>query len=130
MKVSKIAASNARRIFRLCQTHGRFDETKLLQAVRRLAEVKPRGYRGILVALKRLVRLELERRHAVIESAATLDEPTKLRIAANLGAKYGPDLSFEYRAVPALVAGLRIRVGSDVWDGTVKARLDRFVRAF
>lgn len=130
MKVSKVAAANARRICRICQTQGRLDEFKLRDAVARIAAAKPRGYRGILVALRRLVRLETQRRHAVIESAVPLDEPTKMRIAANLGIKYGADLSFEYRTTPDLVAGLRIRVGSDVWDGSVKARLDRLARAF
>jgi F-type H+-transporting ATPase subunit delta len=130
MKVSKVAVANARRIFRLCQTNGRLDETRLRTAVTRLAGEKPRGYRGILVALRRLVRLETQRRHAVIESAKPLDEPTKLRIAADLGARYGAGLTIEYRTIPELVAGLRVRVGSDVWDGSVKARLDRLAGAF
>ena len=130
MKVSKVATATARRIFRMCRTNGRFDEAKMRQAIGWLTASKPRNYRGILAALRRMVRLELDRRHAVVESATELDEATKLRVAANLGAKYGGDLTFTYRSVPDLVGGLRVRVGSDVWDGTVKGRLDRLASAF
>jgi F-type H+-transporting ATPase subunit delta len=130
MKVSKVAIATARRVFRMCWTNGRFDEAKLRSAMKWLTANKPRNYRGVLFALKRMVRLELDRRHAVIESAGDLDEQTKLRVAANLGSKYGGDLTFTYRSVPGLIGGLRVRVGSDVWDGTVKGRLDRLANAF
>lgn len=130
MKISKAANSTARRIFRMCQSEGRLDETKLGQAVRKVAASKPRGYRGVLHALKRLVRLELARRHVVVESAEALDEATRQRVAAGLAAQYGGDLTYEYKTNPELLGGLKVRVGSDVWDGTVKGRLDRLAEAF
>ena len=130
MKISKVANTAARRIFRLCQSGGRLDEAKLSTAVRRIAESKPRDYRGILTALKRLVRLELERRRVVIESAAELDQVSRDRVVSGLVAKYGNDLTFEYRVTPDLLGGLKIRVGNDVFDGSVKGRLDRLAQAF
>jgi F-type H+-transporting ATPase subunit delta len=130
MKVSKAATTTARRIFRMCLTAERLDETKLRTAVRRLAEHKPRNYRGVLYALKRLTRLELARRHVVVESAETLDEATRQRVTAGLTAKYGTDLTYEYRVTPELLGGLKVRVGSDVWDGSVQGRLDRLAQAF
>jgi F-type H+-transporting ATPase subunit delta len=130
MKISKVANTAARRIFRLCQSGGRLDEAKLSTAVRRIAESQPRDYRGILTALKRLVRLEMERRRVVIESAAELDQPSRDRVVSGLVAKYGNDLTFEYRVTPDLLGGLKIRVGNDVFDGSVKGRLDRLAQAF
>jgi F-type H+-transporting ATPase subunit delta len=130
MKISKVANTAARRIFRLCQSGGRLDEAKLSTAVRRIAERKPRDYRGILTALKRLVRLEMERRRVVIESAADLDQVSRDRVVSGLVAKYGNDLTFEYRVTPDLLGGLKIRVGNDVFDGSVKGRLDRLAQAF
>lgn len=130
MKISKVANTAARRIFRLCQSGGRLDEAKLSTAVRRIAESKPRDYRGILSALKRLVRLELERRRVVVESAAELDQVSRDRVVSGLVAKYGNDLSFEYRVTPDLLGGLKIRVGNDVFDGSVQGRLDRLAQAF
>lgn len=130
MKVSKVAATTARRAFRLCLAGGRIDEGKLKLAVVKLASQKPRGYRAILFSLKRLVRLELARRHVVVESSETLDEATRSRVVAGLTRKYGADLTFEYRVAPEVIGGLRVRVGDDVWDGTIKGRLERLVRAF
>lgn len=130
MKISKVANTAARRIFWLCQSGGRLDEAKLSTAVRRIAESQPRDYRGILTALKRLVRLEMERRRVVIESAAELDQPSRDRVVSGLVAKYGNDLTFEYRVTPDLLGGLKIRVGNDVFDGSVKGRLDRLAQAF
>ncbi len=130
MKITKVANSAARRIFRLCQSGGRLDEAKLSTAVRRIAESKPRDFRGILSALKRLVRLELERRRVVVESATELDQASRDRVVSGLVEKYGSDLSFEYRVTPDLLGGLKIRVGNDVFDGSVKGRLDRLAQAF
>lgn len=130
MKISKVANAAARRIFRLCQTGGRFDEAKLSTAVKRIAERKPRDYRGILSALKRLVRLELERRHVVVESATELDEAKRNSIVSGLAVKYGTGLTFEFRTNPDLLGGLKIRVGNDVFDGSVQGRLDRLAQAF
>lgn len=130
MKISKTAAAAARRIFRLCQTGGRLDEAKLSTAVRRIVEAKPRDYRGILQSLKRLTRLDVERREVVIESATELDSASRDRVAAGLATKYGNDLSFSYKVTPELLGGLKVRVGNDVWDGSVQGRIDRLAQAF
>lgn len=130
MKISKVAAATARRLFRLCQTGGRLDETKLRTLIARLVESKPRDFHAILVALQRLTRLELERRKVTVESAVDLDEATRQRVVAGLANQYGPDLVVQYQINPALLGGLRIRVGNDVFDGSVQGRLDRLVNAF
>ncbi len=31
----------------------------------------------------------------------------------------------EFKSNPGLLGGMRVRVGSDVWDGSVKNRLER-----
>ena len=130
MKVSKVAASNARRVFTLCQTDGKMDEAKLSKAVKKIVALKPRDFRGILVSLKRLVRLELESSNVLIESATELDEATRQRVQSDLSTKHGAELNFEYRTTPELLGGLKVRIGNDVWDGSVKGRLDRLTEAF
>ncbi|MGE9270342.1 MAG: F0F1 ATP synthase subunit delta [Verrucomicrobiales bacterium] len=130
MKISKVANFTARRIFRMCQTNGRIDDEKLLKVIRKIGADKPRDYRAILTALKRLVRLEQERRHVVVESAIELDEASRERVATGLAGKYGSDLTYEYRVNPELLGGLKVRVGSDVFDGSVKGRLDRLAQVF
>jgi len=130
MKISKVAAATARRLFGLCQTGGRLDDAKLRTAVSRLVETKPRDYAAILGALQKLTRLELERRKVTVESAVALDEPTRQRVVSGLASQYGSDLVVDYQINPLLLGGLRIRIGNDVFDGSVKGRLDRLTAAF
>lgn len=130
MKISKVAAATARRLFGLCQVNGKLDEAKLGQVISTLVESKPRDYRSILIALQRLLRLESERRQVTVESAVELDAATRQRVAGGLAAQYGSDLVFNYQVTPSLLGGLRIRVGNDVFDGSVQGRLDRLANAF
>jgi F-type H+-transporting ATPase subunit delta len=130
MKISKTAAAAARRLFGLCQSGGRLDESKLRQVIAQLVESKVRDYRPILAALQRLIRIELDRRKVLIESAVEMDEPTRQRVVAGLTEKYGDDLEVRYEITHSLLGGLRIRVGDDVFDGSVQGRIDRFASAF
>ncbi len=130
MKISKTAAAAARRLFGLCQTNGRFDDAKLRNVVTKLIEAKPRDFQAILAAIQRLTRLEMERRQVTVESAVEMDLPTQQRVVAGLTHQYGPDLVVQYQVTPALLGGLRIRVGNDVFDGSVQGRLDRLAAAF
>ena len=130
MKISKTAAAAARRLFGLCQTAGRFDEAKLRAVIARLVDAKPRDFAAILAALQRLTRLELERREVTVESAVALDDASRQRVVTGLANQYGPDLVVQYKTTPALLGGLRIRVGNDVFDGSVQGRLARLANAF
>lgn len=130
MKVSKDAARDASRIFRLCSPEGKVDEAKLRSAIDKIATEKPRDYRGILHALKRLIRLDVESRRALIESAVDLDTASRVQIEKNLVEEYGDGLTFTYRTNASLLGGIRIRVGNDVLDGSVQSRLTRLAQAF
>ena len=130
MKISKTAAASARRLFGLCQTNGRFDESKLRTVIARLIESTPRDYKAILAAVQRLTRLEIERREVTVESAVALDDGTRQRVVAGLANQYGPNLVFQFQTTPELLGGLRIRVGNDVFDGSVQSRLTRLSNAF
>jgi F-type H+-transporting ATPase subunit delta len=79
----------------------------------------------VLQYYKRLLRLEIEKRHAKIESATQLAPQVASKIVERLKKKYGEDLSTEFVVDPTLLGGVRVRVGSDVWDGTLRNRLER-----
>jgi F-type H+-transporting ATPase subunit delta len=130
MKISKTAAAAARRLFGLCQTEDRLDEAKLRSVISRLVESQPRDFKAILTALQRLTRLDQERREVLIESAVELDEATRQRVISGLIHQYGPGLIAQYQVIPTLLGGLRIRVGDDVFDGSVQNRLERLAAAF
>jgi F-type H+-transporting ATPase subunit delta len=124
MKISREARRMARELFRLSLVDGRLDATRVSQISQRLTTEKPRSYLQILKELARLVRLELDRRHSIIESARPLDEATAAGIAKSLKLKFGDDITTEFRTSPDLLGGLRVKLGSDVWDGSISNRLN------
>jgi len=123
MKLSREARRQARELFALTIVDGRLDTTRLDTVFGGVAEKKPRSYLQILKELARLVRLEVADHHAVVESATPL-EPEKVReFEAGLKARFG-ELTTEFRRNPALIGGLRVQIGSNVWDGSIQARLE------
>ena len=125
MKVTKDARNLSRRLLRLSLTDGRLDEAKARSLVQTVLTEKPRHYLGALEAFSHLLRLEQAKRHATIESATELDAPTQASILASLRAKYGADINAEFQVDRDLIGGLRIQLGSNVWDGSVQSRLSR-----
>jgi F-type H+-transporting ATPase subunit delta len=130
MKISKQARREGKELFRSCLVNGVLDENRVRQAVRRVLEVKPRGYLGLLAHFERLVKLDLARRTAKVEGAVSLPEDLRARVEAGLVRIYGPGLQISFGQNPALLGGLRIQVGSDVYDGSVRARLAALNEAF
>src|SRR3954463_11186633 len=125
MKVNKEIRQLSRELIRASYTDGELDQGKIQSLVESLITKKPRHYIDVLENYKRLLRLEIEKRHARIESASELAPEVVSNITINLKQKYGNDLTTEFVVEPALLGGMRIRVGSDVWDGTVRNRLER-----
>ena len=130
MKISKQAQREARQLFRNCAVNGQLDESRVRQAVALLVEKKPRGYVEILSRLHRLVKLDLDRRTARVESATPLAAEQQTQVAAQLAKIYGAGLSLSFAANAALLGGLRIQVGSDLYDGSVQTRLDKLAQSF
>ena len=130
MKVTKQARRDAKALFRSCLVNGLLDEGRVRQTVQRVLEGKPRGYLAILAHFQRLVKLDLERRTARIDSATALSPETQATLKAGLARLYGPGLSINFAQEPKLIGGLRIKVGSDVYDGSVRARLDALEESF
>jgi F-type H+-transporting ATPase subunit delta len=123
MKISKQARRDARELFRTCMVREALDENRARQAVAAVVKTKPRGYIAILSHLERLFRLEVARRTATIESATALPPQTQGQIQSDLTRQYGPGLAFTFTQNPALIGGVRIQVGGDVYNGTVQGRL-------
>jgi F-type H+-transporting ATPase subunit delta len=125
MKINKEVRQLSREMLRASFTDGQLDRGKIASLVQSLIAKKPRRYIDILQYYKRLLRLEIEKRHAKIESATELTPQAAVNIVDRLKKKYGEDLTSEFIIDPALLGGVRVHVGSDVWDGTLRNRLER-----
>jgi len=125
MKINKEIRRFSRKMLQASFTDGQLDPGRVASLIDSLVTQKPRNYINVLKNYKRLLRFELEKRHATIETASEVDPAIRSEIEANLKGKYGNDLSTEFQIDPQLLGGMRIRVGSDVWDGSVRNRLQR-----
>jgi F-type H+-transporting ATPase subunit delta len=125
MKINKETRQLSKALLRASFTDGQLDGGKVASLVKSLIEKKPRHYLQILEAYQRLLRLEVEKRSATIETATELPPGAGAQIVANLKRKYGGDLAANFVVNKDLLGGMRIRVGSDVWDSSVRNRLQR-----
>ncbi|MDQ6631698.1 MAG: F0F1 ATP synthase subunit delta [Verrucomicrobiota bacterium] len=130
MKISKQARRDAKQLFRSCLVNGDLDENRARQVVEEVISQKPRGFMAILTQFQKLIKLEQDRRRATIESAAALALEFQTGLKNNLSKIYGSGLNIAFTENSSLLGGLRIQVGSDVYDGSVQARLNELKEAF
>ena len=124
MKVSKDARKLSRSLFRASFTGGRLDRARVEAVLKVVAARKPRHTLETLKDYERLIRMELTRRHALIESATALDPTASEAILGDLKRRFGEDITHEIKVNPALIGGIRVQLGSDVWDGSISGRLE------
>ena len=125
MKISKEARKLSKKLYLSSFTDSRLDDSKVRHISQSVAAKKPRKYLDILKNYHRLLRIENAKRHAIIESAVSLDSGIRDQMIATLRAKYGAELTTEFKVVPELIGGVRIRLGSNVWDSSVRGRLSK-----
>ena len=123
MRASKRVGRTARQVFRLCLVDGRLDAARVQRVVQHIVSSGRRRGLSLLSAFERLVRLYRDRHAAVVESAVPLTEDGKDEVRTSLARIYGPGLDASFEDNPALIGGMRIKVGSDVYDGSVQAKL-------
>lgn len=123
MKINKQSRRDAKALFNVCRVNGLLDEGRVRQALAEVVARKPRGYVATLQHFHRLVKLEIARRTAVVESAAQLAPAVQESVRSQLAVRHGVGLDLSFRVNPAVIGGLKVRVGSDIYDGTVAGRL-------
>jgi F-type H+-transporting ATPase subunit delta len=123
MKSSRRTRRAARQLYRLCVVGGRLDDDRARLVADRLSASRRRGALPILSGFLRLVRLDRDRHLARVESAAPLALAARQRIQSGLTRAYGTALETSFAENPALIGGVRIKVGSDVYDGSIRAKL-------
>ena len=130
MRVTRRVRREAKHLFRLCLVDGLLEAPRVRQVAQRLATAGRRECPALLAHFGRLVRLALARRTATIESATPLPAEVQAALEAGLVRRYGPGLTTAVTPRPALIGGLRIQVGSDVYDGSVRAGLAALEQSF
>ena len=130
MKMTKQARREAKELFRLCRPEGVLNENRVREVVNAVLERKPRGYLAMLSHFERLVRLDVEKRTGRVESAIPLTDPLRSDLTASLTRLYGEGLNLSFVRNADLIGGMRIKVGCDVLDGSIRHRLNALEESF
>jgi len=130
MTTPRQARREAKQLFRFCLVDGRVDEDRARLVVEKVLRSKRRGYLALLGHFLRLLKFDSARRTAEVESALPLPPDLRIRIQARLEHAYGTDITTLFAQDPTLIGGMRIRVGSDVYDGSVRSGLAALARSF
>jgi F-type H+-transporting ATPase subunit delta len=109
------------------------DELQITEPTRRFLHVVQQHYRmehmaDIAATFRELVDRSEGRSRATVEVAGSLDPEAQQQISATLGRALGGDVVAEFAINPELLAGLRVQVGSKVFDGSLAGQVDRLSR--
>src|SRR5262249_56053052 len=109
---------------------GVVDDNRVRRTVQLVVAAGRHDTPAILSVFRQLLKLDLARRTATIESAAPLPADLRAAVETGLTRLYGPGLTTAFAYRPALIGGVRIQVGCDVYDGSVRATLDTLQETF
>ncbi len=130
MKTSRQNLTLAREIFRFCLVNGIIDETKFEKFVGMIKSQPSSSARAILKALIKLLE-QLEKDQSLqVESAFSLDAPTVEAITKRFETILGKKLKPTVSENKALIGGLRLKVGDNVWENTVLSNLEQLKGRF
>lgn len=130
MKINKQGRRDGKLLFRSCMVDGVLDEGRVRSAVTMVLDKQPRGYLAALNHFSRLVKLEIQRRTATVQSPMALTPDLQMQVRQRLESVYGAGLAMGFMVDESLIGGLRVQVGSDVYDGSIRSRLTGLASSF
>jgi F-type H+-transporting ATPase subunit delta len=119
----------ARQFFRLSLVNGEISAERVTGVLEYIEKHKPARPHAVLTAYHRLVAGEIARGQAVVEHAGPINSTALATIAANLATKYQRKISPIAKRNDALLAGIRVRVGDDVYESSVAGQLSALAAA-
>jgi F-type H+-transporting ATPase subunit delta len=113
----------ARQFFKLSIVNGDLSADRVAGMLEYIEKHRPPEMMAVLKAYYRLVAAHVARSQAVVEHAGQLDQSVLDQIAATMTRKYARAITSTAQRNDALLAGLRIRVGDDVYESSVAGQL-------
>jgi F-type H+-transporting ATPase subunit delta len=84
---------------------------------------------GIVAEIQQAFELEMNRRAGIVEalivSAHELSAPEKSQLTQALERTTGKKVQAQYQLNPQLIGGAAVRIGSTIYDGSVREQLNR-----
>lgn len=124
MASPKAIRRDARALYKLSLgADGRLDATRVTAILAALDATPPASYLNLLRAYQRLVQAEISRGEARIEHAGPIAPEAAAAIAAGFAKRYKRPVAPVTVPNNSLIAGLRVRVGDDLYDMSVAGAL-------
>ncbi len=113
----------ARQFFKMSVVDGALSADRVAGVLQYVEKHRPANSLAVLKAYQRLVAAEFARGQAVVEHAGSVSASVLANIAAAMTKKYQRPVVSVAQPNPALLAGLRVRVGDDVYESSVAGQL-------
>ncbi len=120
---AKAAQKFARQLFAMSIVDGAVSADRVAGVLEYVEKHNPANPLMVLKAYRRLVAAELAKSIAVVEHAGAINDAMLAAIAASMTKKYGRSVTATARPSPALLAGLRVQVGDDIYESSVAGQL-------
>ena len=125
MSAHKNVQQTARLLYKLSFEEGRLTQERVAGVLEYLEKTKPTDSLVILKAYHHLIAAEVARNQAVVEHAGSVSPETLQSIASSLSKTYQRAITATPRPNPSLLAGLRVRVGDDVYESSLANQLSQ-----
>jgi F-type H+-transporting ATPase subunit delta len=126
---AKIAQQRARQFFKMSFADGAISADRVGGVLAYVEKNKPANTLMILKAYQRLVAAEVAKGVALVEHAGAINDGVLSAIASSMTKKYGRKVTASARPNPALLAGIRVHVGDDIYESSIAAQLDALASA-
>jgi F-type H+-transporting ATPase subunit delta len=124
MPSSRSSHQLARHLCQLSLVDDQVSPERVTAVLGYLQQHPPRQPLAVLRQYRRLVTRQLARHHARVEHAGAIDAALLGALGAALSRKYRRPITAAAQPNPALIAGLRIRVGDDLYEASIAGQLD------
>ncbi|TVP80887.1 MAG: hypothetical protein EA353_02760 [Puniceicoccaceae bacterium] len=111
------------------EVNGVVTDAKVAEVLAGLKQAEVRHRLLVLKTYLYYVRREVARQTAVVSAPTALSAESLEAVAAKFSAVYDRPISAESREDRTLIAGVRVRVGDDVYDASIAGRLQRLAES-
>lgn len=125
MKRDKKITQLAKKLVELSKDNGVVTEAKVGEVLAGLKQAKHRHHLTVLKSFLSYLRREVALQTAVVATPGALSDAALKEIEAKYTKIYGRPISAVTTQDTSLIAGVRVRVGDDVYDASVAGRLQR-----
>ena len=123
MRGNKKTKLLAKRLFKLSLVNGAVSPEQVTGVLGYLEKTAPRQGLALLKLYHRAIAAEFAKSRALVEHAGPVTEATLKSIEAAMSKKYSRVVTATAQPNLKLLAGLRVRVGSDVYESSVSGQL-------